>query len=160
MKKTVFAASLPVLLILLCVTQPALAKAPTVKLTIEGGGLMSMIEVTNPQLLSCSHIWGGDFLDGSRGSVMEPPGLPRYEVSFFVESANHDRRKKYVVYYYPSASRERGYIYLPGEGETWYDLNVSAIIRAGQDGKWNYASPAWEELIKPIIARAEAAQHQ
>jgi hypothetical protein len=53
-----------------------------------------------------------------------------------------------------------GYIYLPGKGETWYSLNVTAILRDGQDEKWNYASPAWEDLIKPIIAGAEAAQHQ
>lgn len=158
MKKTVFAASLPVLLILMCMTQPAFAKAPTVKVTIEGGGLTSMIEVTNPQLLSSSNIWHGNFLDGSRDSVTERPGLLRYEVSFYVEFANHDMRKRYVVYYYPSPSKEQGYIYLPGKGETWYALNVRSILRAGQDGKWNYASPAWEELIKPIIARTEAAQ--
>jgi hypothetical protein len=61
MKKLVFAAPWSVLLTLLCVTQPALAKAPTVKVTIEGGGLTSMIDVTNPQLLSSSHIWGATF---------------------------------------------------------------------------------------------------
>jgi hypothetical protein len=159
MKETFLAASLPVLLILLVVTQPAFAKAPTVKVTIEGGGLPSMIEVTNPQLLSSSNIWQGNFLNGSRHSVTERPGLLRYEVSFYVEFANHDVRKRYVVYYYPSPSKEQGYIYLPGKGETWHALNVRAILRTGQDGKWNYASPAWEELIKPIIALAEAAQH-
>ena len=28
--------------------------------------------------------------------------------------------------------------------------------RAGRDGKWCYVSPAWEQLVKPLIATAEA----
>ena len=54
-------------------------------------------------------------------------------------------------------SSGQGYIYLPGKGETWYTLNVSAILRDGQDGKWSYASSAWKSLVKPVIAGAEAA---
>jgi hypothetical protein len=81
-------------------------------------------------------------------------------VSFYIKIADNEVRKKYVLYYYPNPSTEPGYIYLPGKGETWYSLNVGAIIRDEQDGKWNYASPAWEDLIKPMIASAKAAQHQ
>ena len=89
----------------------------------------------------------------------EPPrGLPRYEVSFYIKISDNEVAKKYVLYYGPSPATESGYIYLPGKGEAWYSLNVGAIIRDGQDGKWNYASPAWEDLIKPMIASAEA-QH-
>lgn len=38
--------------------------------------------------------------------------------------------------------------------------SVAIIVRDGRDGKWNYASPPWEDLIKPLIARASAARHQ
>ena len=160
MKKTLLALPLTVLLILLGMPRAASAKGPTVKITISGGGLTSAIEVTDPRILSSSNVWGGNFLDGSRGSVKKPPrGLRPYEVSFYVKLANGEVRKMYVVYYYPNPSTEQGYIYLPGKGETWYSLNVGAILRDGQDGKWNYASPAWEDLIKPVIARADFSQH-
>jgi hypothetical protein len=116
--------------------------------------------VTDQRILDASNVWSGQFLDRSRGTAKEPPrGLQRYEVSFYVIWDN-EIRKKYVLYYYSGRSTEQGYIYLPGKGETWYSLNVGAIIRNEQDGKWNYASAAWEDLIKPVIASAGAAQHQ
>jgi len=160
MKKTLFVFPLAALLMLLGMPGTASAKGPTVKIMISGGGLTSAIEVTDPRILEISNVWGGQFLDRSRGTAEEPPrGLRRYEVSFYVKFADNDVRKKYVVYYYPNLSAEQGYIYLPGKEETWYHLNVGTIWRQGQDGKWNYASPRWEDLIKPVIARAEAAQH-
>lgn len=161
MKKTLFVFPLAFLLIFLGMPEAALAKGPTVRITISGGGLTSVMEVTDPRILDISNVWGGQFLDRSRGTAKEPPrGLRRYEVSFYVEFAANDVRKRYVVYYYPNSVTEPGYIYLPGKGETWYSLNVGAMFRYDQDGKWNYASPAWEDLIKPVIANAEAAQRR
>ncbi len=158
MKKTLFAAPLALLLILLGTPRAACAKGSTVKITISGGALRGAIEVTDARILNLSNVWVGKFLDGSRGSVKEPPpGLGPYEVSFYVKLADDNARKMYVVYYYPNPSTEQGYIYLPGKGETPYSLNVRAIGRQGRDGKWNFASPAWEDLIKPVIARAETA---
>lgn len=48
---------------------------------------------------------------------------------------------------------------LPHGPFSFYYLNGGTIVRAGRDGKWNYASPAWEDLIKPLIARAGAGRH-
>ena len=99
MKKTLLALPLTVLLILLGMPRAASAKGPTVMITISGGGLTSAIEVTDPRILSSSNVWGGNFLDGSRGSVKKPPrGLRHYEVSFYVKLANGEVRKMYVVY--------------------------------------------------------------
>ena len=50
---------------------------------------------------------------------------------------------------------KQGQIYLPGHREPWYYLNTGTIIRAGQDGRWNYAAPAWEAMIKPVIAHTQ-----
>jgi hypothetical protein len=61
----------------------------------------------------------------------------------------------YVVRYYPNPSGQ-GYMYLPGDKDAWGAGNKGSIIRAGRDGKWNYASPAWEQLVNPLIATAEA----
>jgi hypothetical protein len=161
MKKPLFVFPLAFLLIFLGMPEAASAKSPTVKITISGGGLTSAIEVTDQRILDISNVWSGQFLDRSRGTAKEPPrGFQRYEVSFYIKIAENKVSKKYVLYYYPNPAAEPGYIYLPGKGETWYSLNVAAILRDEQDGKWNYASPTWEDLIKPVIASAEATQHQ
>ena len=161
MKKTLFVFPFAFLLMFLGMSEAASAKSPTVKIMISGGGLTSAIEVTDPRILDISNVWSGQFLDRSRGTAKEPPrGLQRYEVSFYIKITNNEVRKKYVLYYYLNTATEPSYIYLPGKGETWYSLNVGAILRDEQDGKWNYASSAWEDLIKPMITGAEAAQHQ
>lgn len=161
MKKPLFVLTLTFLLMFLGMAQATSAKAPTVKIIISGGRLTRAIEVKDQRILDISNVWSGQFLDGSKDTAKEAPrGLQRYEVSFYVEIADNEVKKAYVLYYYLNPIREPGYIYLPGKGETWYSLNVGAIIRDEQDGKWNYASPAWEDLIRPMIADAEAAQHQ
>jgi hypothetical protein len=156
-KRTV-TALVVILLILAVMPRPAWAKSPTAKMTISGGALTSEIETTDPRILNGSNLWEGRFLDASQGVVKEPPsGLRTYEVWFYIKVADNSVRRRYVVYYSPNTAAGRGYIYLPGKGQPWYDLNVSAILRDRQDGKWSYAAPAWEELLKTVIAQAEAA---
>ena len=160
MKKPLFLFPLVFLLIFLGVSQETSAKARTVKIVISGGALTNAIEITEQRILDISGVWGGEFLDRSKGTAQETPrGFQRYEVSFYVEIADNKMTKMYVLYFYPNPAKEQGYIYLPGKGETWYSLNVG-FIRGEQDGKWNYASPAWEDSIKSMIAGAEAAQRQ
>jgi DNA-binding beta-propeller fold protein YncE len=140
--------------------QTALAKAPTAKLTVSGGRLTRSIEVTDPQILEISNAWGDAFLTASRPPLDEaPPGRMPYEVSFYSLMADHDLRKTCVVYYYPGTSTDPGLVYLPGKGAVW-GLNVGTVLRRGQDGRWNYASPAWDGLIKAVITRAEAGAVQ
>ena len=149
-----FVAIFAVLAIVLTVFLPAWAKAPTVKLRISGGSLASAIDITEPSILHISNVWSGEFIDNSQSVAKRPSEeLPRYEVSFYTESDNSVMRR-YVLYYSPNPKGGQGFIYLPGEGETWYGLNVGAILRNGRDGHWNYASPKWENLIKPLIAQA------
>jgi hypothetical protein len=114
------------------------------------------IEITDPHVLALSNVWFGQFLDASRTPESEPTKGPSpYEVSFFVKLAENNVRKMYVAYYYPNSPEKQGLIYLPGEGAVWR-LNASTILREGRDGKWNYASPAWESSIKPVLIRALA----
>jgi hypothetical protein len=150
-------AMLTVILLTLLFPRPAQAKSSTVKITISGGDLSKTIEVDDSQILDASNIWSGKFLDRTRGTAKKlPEGLRRYEVSFYIRGNDNGLARRYVLYYYPSTT-DPGYIYLPGKGETWYWLNVAAILREGRDGNWNYASPAWESLIKSVISRAESA---
>ena len=142
------------LLFLVAIPRLTPAKAATVKIIISGPGLPAPLEVIDEQILNLSNVWVGQFLDGSHGSPEKPPeGLKPYELSFYVKLRDEEVRMMYVAYYYPSPSMKQGYIYLPGKGEPWYYLNVGTILRAGQDGRWNYASPAWENLVKPLIVR-------
>jgi hypothetical protein len=53
MKQTLFVVSLAVLPMLLCTAEAASAKSPTVRISISGGGLARVIEVTDPQV-SCA----------------------------------------------------------------------------------------------------------
>jgi hypothetical protein len=151
---------LAAVLLALGIPQAARAKALTVKLIVSGGGLTKPIEITDKRVLGVSDVWVGTFLDTPRGALKDPPqGHEPYEITFYVKFARNDVRKAYVIYYFANPSGESGYIYLPGKGNPWQDLNSGTIIRDGQDGKWNYASPEWEEAIKAAIARAEASRH-
>jgi hypothetical protein len=116
MKKPLVVFPFAFLLIFLGMPEAALAKASTVKIMISGGGLTSAIEVTDPRILDISNVWGGQFLDRSRGPATEPPrGLQRYEVSFYIKITENDVRKRYVLYYCPNPAAEAGLHLLTGQ---------------------------------------------
>jgi hypothetical protein len=138
---------------------PALAKSPTVKVTISGGALAHEIDVTDPRTLDLSSVWGGTFLDASAAPGIEPArAVPTYEVWFYTKSGDGGMQRRYVVYYSPGQGEKRGLIYLPGKGQPWYWLNVHSILRDDRDGKWNYASPHWEELVNSAIAGGQTTR--
>ena len=61
----------------------------------------------------------------------------------------------YVAYSYPNVGSEQGFIYLPDKGR----FGNSTSARFSGAGKMESGTmlPAWEALIKPVIANAEAA---
>jgi DNA-binding beta-propeller fold protein YncE len=140
----------------LLTSSPALhGKADTVRVMIAGGGLTSPIQITETKILESSHAWGGEFLDASRPPLAEAPKLASpYEVTLYSRIADNDIRKTCVFFYSLGSSGAAGVIYLPDKGQIW-TLNSGTIIREGRDGKWSYASPTWEALVKPLIANAE-----
>jgi hypothetical protein len=158
MKKALFLLPLAILVASLCSPQAALGKTDTFKITISGGGLKSPVEITDPRVLALSKVWSGQFLDWTRTPESEPPkGFLAVEVSFFMKISENDIRKNYVVFYYPNSPGRQGYIYLPSKGSPLWWLNAGSILRTGRDGKWNYASPEWEALVKPVLIQAQAA---
>jgi DNA-binding beta-propeller fold protein YncE len=145
----------------LLVRPPALfGKAETARVTVSGGGLANPIQITEAKVLELSQAWGAEFLDLSRPPLRQVPNVDSaYEVTFYSRIADNDIRKTCVFFYSPSsAPAAQGVIYLPGKG-TLARLNSGTIIRGGRDGKWSYASPAWEALIKPFIAGAVAGRN-
>jgi hypothetical protein len=139
--------------------QDVLAKAETVKITVSGGGLAATISVTDAHILDLSHAWGDSFLDTSRPPINQPPkGRWPYEVSLYSLLGENDVRKTCVLYYYPSNSKDPGLVYLPSSRSAVWALNVGTVLRQGHDGKWNYASPSWDSLMKSKIAEAESEE--
>lgn len=156
MRKRILVFSFISLVTLLWTSNPASAKAPTIRIMISGGGLTTPIEVTDAEILALSDVWLVQFLDHRRSPVNQaPPGLLPYEISFYTKLAENDVRKTFVVYYYPNVGPEQGFIYLPGRGPVW-ELNIGTIYLPELNGKWIYADPAWEALIKPVIVRTVA----
>ncbi len=47
----------------------------------------------------------------------------------------------------------RGYVYLPGPGERWYELNTRSILRRGFEGQWYFATKEWQQFVNPYLAR-------
>jgi DNA-binding beta-propeller fold protein YncE len=141
----------------LLVVPPALSgKAETARVTISGGGLASPIQITDAKVLELSHAWGEGFLDASRPPLPQAPNVDSpYEVTFYSWINDNDIRKTCVFFYSPGSAAAPGVIYLPGKDPVGA-LNSGTVIREGRDGKWSYASPEWEALIKPFIARAAA----
>jgi DNA-binding beta-propeller fold protein YncE len=133
-------------------------KAETARVTITGRGLASPIQITDAKVLELSHAWGGEFLDASRPPLSQAPNVDSpYEVTFYSWIADNDIRKTCVFFYSPGSAAAPGIIYLPRQGPVWW-LNSGTMIREGRDGKWSYAAPAWEALIKPFIARAASGR--
>jgi hypothetical protein len=58
---------------------------------------------------------------------------------------------KYVVLYVKDARTGQGFVYLPGRGEEGYWLNVGTILRDGQDGTWQVASPSWANAMNKYL---------
>jgi hypothetical protein len=138
------------------------AKGNTVKITIKGGDHKRPIEISDPKILANFRVWTGPgtssadrqglIIDWSQGTVGEPPqALPRYQVSFHTDP---NEQVVYAVYYAFSPGAEQGYVYVPGESDEWYGLNVRSILR-GVEGKWFRAWSAWERVARPLIEQAE-----
>jgi hypothetical protein len=148
------------------------AKPETVKMTITGSELPKPVEITDQSILAALNIWSGPgnfkiengvrapiVNDGSilwsLGAVPEPPkGLPHYDVSFYGEFP--EERLMYVLKYLYDPSEKKGYVYLPGKGEEWYEVNVHSIYR-GVEGQWFRASDGFCSTVEPLIRKAKVA---
>jgi hypothetical protein len=150
-------------LLILVDSTPLLAKAKTSKITISGAGLKRPIEISDPKILVVFSVWTGPgtsgadrqglIIDWSQGSIRETPNtLHKYQVSFYAGDPGHERIV-YVVYYVLNSAGP-DYVYLPGQSDEWYGVNVHSIVR-GDEGKWFPAWNAWERVARPLIEKVE-----
>jgi hypothetical protein len=93
-------------------------------------------------------VFQGSFI----GPVAAAPDetLPRYTVTFDVQTLDGVKEAAYVVQYCVDRSGE-GYVYLPGRGHPSHRRNISTILRDGQDGNWHRASDAWTAAMRPYL---------
>ncbi len=144
------------LLLILFISVPlASAKGLPDKITITGPGLVSPIEITNPEILRQFNPWDGYFLDKERAIVTETPqGHALYEVLFYVRETSGEFHLFYALNYSPALSGARGTIYLPQENEKWYVMNNETIARKSG---WLYASPEWDSLMQHLLRNQPAS---
>jgi hypothetical protein len=155
------------------------AIGPTTRITIEGGNLPSPIVITDFAITNQFMVWAGAgtysrspqtglqvgsqgfMIDWQAGPILErPSGLLRYKVSFYSlsrERGNETRAAgiehlSYTVFYEYDPTTDRGFVYLPGKNDPEWTNNVSSI-RRGVEGNWLRPSAAWEQAVKPILAR-------
>jgi hypothetical protein len=150
--------------LLLFLPSSAFAKGKTVKITIEGARLRAPIEITDSHALAPFNVWAGPnpamgtssfdsqpsfVAEWSSGPVHEPSrALPRYKVSFWTD----DREKvAYVVLYAYNPVAKQGYVYLPGEKDDSYGLNIGTMLR-GVEGNWFPAWRAWDRIAVTLIS--------
>ena len=149
-------------LLLLGIPTLLLAKGETVRITIKGDDLAAPIEVTDPLVVQKFGVWTGPgtssnqsqglIVDWSRGFAKRPSAKFRvYTVSFYV----NDRRERlaYVVLYACEPSTNDGFVYVPGQGDPSYSLNVASVVR-GVEGQWFHAWSAWDSLAQPLLEAA------
>ena len=155
--KVAFAAAI-VLLAISVIPTSLMAKGQTVRNIIEGAGIPAPIEITNPKILANFFVWTGPgtssnekegfIIQWSQAAAELPPGLPRYQVSFYTNESVE--RLSYVVFYSCDPSTKLGYVYLPGPGEKWSQLNMGSIYH-GIEGHWLHARPLWDTIAEPLI---------
>ena len=130
---------------------PALAKSPPDKLVLEGPGLATALAITDPAALVGFSPWDRGFIAWARGPITTPPTEQPYTVSFFLGG-----RKIYVVHYVPGPAGRPGAIYIPGPGDSDYQLNIGTIMGAssdrwGPEGKWQYATANWDTVLQRAL---------
>ncbi|MDT5121232.1 MAG: hypothetical protein QOC96_714 [Acidobacteriota bacterium] len=133
------------------------------KIIITGGGLAQPIEITDRETLIEFAPYIGQFIDWKKGIVADPPTQEQpFEVYFYMKwKERHSRYDQgdlkmiYSVRYLPGRDGAPGFVYLPGKDDDRYYNNVGTILREGDDGKWHYASPAWDALMKRLITASK-----
>ncbi|MBV9083635.1 MAG: hypothetical protein JOZ62_13225 [Acidobacteriaceae bacterium] len=155
----------------LSLTVPLWAKAETILIQVEGANLTSPIEITSPEALhkytffdgpgvstSAGGYAPGSIIDWQSGPLAKPPAQCRhYKISAYwparaTAQCFTDRPcLVYVAFYDYDPASQRGFVYLPGKGEQWHDLDIG-ILYHGVEGHWFGATNSWTGFLRTLIA--------
>ncbi len=146
------------------------AKGNVLKITIKGAGLATPIEITDLKIGEFT-VWAGPgvsvngveqtegfIIDWSKGVVAQlPTGLEHHEVFFYSNFRKKEGSIVYAVSYDYNPSTEQGFIYLPGRDDELFQFNKGTMWHGhGLEGNWFRATSAWENFVRPLVARARA----
>lgn len=151
------------LILLICSCATYYSKGAPDKIVMRGDRLAQPVEMTDREILKGFDVYSGQFIDWKKGLVAAPPNQDiAYEVFFYMKwkerHSKYDQGNLKLIYsvrYVPGRDGAPGYVYLPGRDDDRYSINISTIIREGDDGKWHQASPAWDALMKRLIASSK-----
>jgi len=151
--------ALLIALSLLIWSSSAYSKGSPDKIVITGSGLERPIEIIDRETLKSFDPWNGQFVDWTKGPLVEPPDQNTcYEVRFYMKwegrHSAYDRgnlKLIYVVQYCAGRHGESGSVYLPGKDDK-YAVNAGTIWRKDDDGKWHRASRVWDQLMNRVTA--------
>ena len=163
-----------IIVIVVAASTALLAKGVTTRITIAGDSLAAPLTITEAAVLQHFNVWSGrgtymNGVEATEGFIIDwaageatsrPPGLPRYEVSFFVKYANRPladqvEQRAYIVHYEWDAATKTGYVYLPGpDDQASYRVNVKSIHRGGLNGRWFRATRAWQDATTALLLHA------
>jgi len=123
----------------------------TTRIIVSAKNLARPIEITDGAVLALSHVFAGNFMN----RLAAPPdaSLPRYTVTFDIQTIQGVKEAAYVVVYSVDPITRNGFVYLPGPGEESHRRNISTILREGHDGYWHYASDEWSAAINRYLER-------
>lgn len=161
--RSIMTAVLP-FLAALSFSSAALAKGPTVKVTIRGADLREPIVITDAAELAAFGVWSGPGVSINGAADLSTSfadwkhrafpyllrDLPRYEVFFYAKVP--EERLVYTVTYAFDPESAKGFIHIPGASEPSYRMNIHTILR-GVEGKWFEATSAWDSLVGPLLPK-------
>jgi hypothetical protein len=147
------------------------AKGPTTRITIIDLSRGASIDITDPSIVSRFNVWDGPgtfsttngretqgisgfIVDWRAGALnVRPTVLRRYEVKFYVRHHNQPLEQlAYTVYYERDPATREGFVFLPGQTDERYRLNVFSIYRGqGFEGNWFRASRSWVDAVEPLL---------
>ncbi len=155
------------LLLVALLASTAEAKGPVVRIEIRDG-VHALLVISDAAIVGRFDLWNGPSVRTYAGGVENPQthvldvddgrfidwpagvvrqhrvGLPRFEVSFYVETPRNGLHE-YIVAYETDAVAKQGYIYLP----RW----ENSLIWHGVEGNWFLASDRWDELVMPLAVK-------
>lgn len=153
---------------------PAFAKCQTSELAIRSSKFSAPLIVSGDDTAGQFNIWNGpnvrmnneaihlnpaytqgNFIDWSSGPLaIAPKSEMKFQIAFFCRSdVSSEPRKMYAVDYSFSPDSIGGFIYLPGQDDSRYALNVSTIAHR-VEGSWYRSTDDWETVIRPILVDA------
>jgi hypothetical protein len=150
------------------------AKADAILITVKGSNLAAPIEIMSPKALDKYSFFNGPgvsssgggyapgtIIDWKSGTLAQLPARrEHYQISVYWPPRTRPQAGcysekpclVYVAFYDYDPLSGRGFVYLPGRGEPWHDLDVNLLYH-GVEGHWFRATDSWTAFARALIVK-------